>query len=84
MFCLTTEEGDEDDDDDDIVVGGATQDYRCPITLTLLRDPVTTYVSPLSPFRCSPHSHDTFMLTYELPQQELPTLLLERAYPQHV
>lgn len=39
------EEGDEDDSDDDIVVGGATQDYKCPITLTLFADPVTSYVS---------------------------------------
>jgi SUMO ligase MMS21 Smc5/6 complex component len=40
-----SEDGDDDDDDDDIVVGGATQDYKCPITLRLFIDPVTSYVS---------------------------------------
>jgi SUMO ligase MMS21 Smc5/6 complex component len=42
FVCL--EDGDDDDDDDDIVVGGATQDYKCPITLRLFVDPVTSYV----------------------------------------
>lgn len=37
-----TEEGDDSDDDDDVQVGGVTQDYRCPLTLTLLVDPLTS------------------------------------------
>lgn len=36
------EEGDDSDDDDDVQVGGVTQDYRCPITLTILVDPLTS------------------------------------------
>jgi hypothetical protein len=48
------EDGDDEDDDDDIVVGGATQDYKCPITLRLFVDPVTSYV-----FRPTPPSSDS-------------------------
>jgi hypothetical protein len=40
--CLS-ESGDASDDDD-IEVGGVTQDYKCPITLTPLEDPLTSYV----------------------------------------
>ena len=43
-FIHYLEDGDDEDDDDDIVVGGATQDYKCPITLRLFVDPVTSYV----------------------------------------
>lgn len=39
------------DDDDDVEVGGVTQDYKCPITLTPLQDPLTSYASLL------PHCH---------------------------
>jgi E3 SUMO-protein ligase NSE2 len=39
---LYPEDGD-DSDDDDVQVGGVTQDYRCPLTLTLLVDPLTSY-----------------------------------------
>ena len=38
-----TEDGDESDDED-IEVGGVTQDYKCPLTLTTLVDPLTSYV----------------------------------------
>lgn len=40
-----SEPGDESDDDDDIEVGGVTQDYKCPLTLTPLQDPMTSYAS---------------------------------------
>ena len=39
------EPGDVSDDDDDVEVGGVTQDYKCPLTLTPLQDPVTSYAS---------------------------------------
>lgn len=52
-----TEQGDESDDDDDVEVGGVTQDYKCPISLTPLVDPVTSCV--LFFFQSSPCSHLT-------------------------
>jgi SUMO ligase MMS21 Smc5/6 complex component len=42
-----SEPGDDSDDDDEIEVGGVTQDYKCPITLTPLQDPLTSYGSLL-------------------------------------
>lgn len=30
------------DDDEDIEIGGVTQDFKCPITLTPLQDPMTS------------------------------------------
>ena len=44
-----SEPGDVSDDDDDVEIGGVTQDYKCPLTLTPLQDPLTSY-APLSPF----------------------------------
>ncbi|CAL1713130.1 unnamed protein product [Somion occarium] len=41
---LPREAGDDSDDDDDIQVGGVTQDYKCPLTLTILVDPLTSSV----------------------------------------
>ncbi|EKM49518.1 uncharacterized protein PHACADRAFT_265043 [Phanerochaete carnosa HHB-10118-sp] len=41
---IPAEEGDDSDDDDDVQVGGVTQDYRCPLTLKLLEDPLTSSV----------------------------------------
>ncbi|KAF6757471.1 hypothetical protein DFP72DRAFT_1065769 [Ephemerocybe angulata] len=38
---IEKEEGD-DSDDDDLEIGGQTVDYKCPITLTLLKDPLTS------------------------------------------
>ena len=38
------EDGD-DSDDDDVLVGGQTQDFKCPLTLTTLVDPLTTYAT---------------------------------------
>ncbi|KAG6896457.1 hypothetical protein C0992_008180 [Termitomyces sp. T32_za158] len=38
------QDGDESDDDDDLEMGGVSQNYNCPITLTLLVDPVTSDV----------------------------------------
>jgi len=32
------------DDDDDIEVGGVTQDFKCPLTLTPLQNPMTSKV----------------------------------------
>lgn len=48
LRCQFSEDGD-DSDDDDIVVGGVSQVYTCPITLTPLVEPMTSYVS-LYPF----------------------------------
>ncbi|KAI0927246.1 hypothetical protein AcV5_007833 [Taiwanofungus camphoratus] len=39
---LPREDGDDSDDDDDVQIGGVTQDYRCPLTLTILVDPLTS------------------------------------------
>ena len=36
------EDGDASDDDDDLEVGGVTQDYKCPISLTILVKPLTS------------------------------------------
>ena len=41
ILTRRVEEGD-DSDDDDIQVGAPTQDYRCPLTLTLLVNPLTS------------------------------------------
>ena len=37
-----TEDGDDSDDEDDVQIGGITQDYKCPISLTHLVDPLTS------------------------------------------
>ncbi|CCM03528.1 uncharacterized protein FIBRA_05662 [Fibroporia radiculosa] len=39
---LPKEDGDASDDDDDVQVGGVTQDYKCPLTLTILVNPLTS------------------------------------------
>ncbi|KZT73765.1 hypothetical protein DAEQUDRAFT_807969 [Daedalea quercina L-15889] len=37
------EDGDEsDEDDEDVQVGGVTQDYKCPLSLTILVEPLTS------------------------------------------
>ncbi|KAF8908919.1 hypothetical protein CPB84DRAFT_1766349 [Gymnopilus junonius] len=41
---IPKEDGDDDDDDDELETGGVTQNYKCPITLTLLINPVTSKV----------------------------------------
>jgi len=41
---IEKEPGDVSDEDDDIEVGGVTQDFKCPITLTPLQDPLTSKV----------------------------------------
>ncbi|KIJ17689.1 hypothetical protein PAXINDRAFT_111190 [Paxillus involutus ATCC 200175] len=38
------EEGDVSDDEDDLEIGGVTQDYKCPITLMILDNPMTSQV----------------------------------------
>ncbi|KAH0831931.1 zinc-finger of the MIZ type in Nse subunit-domain-containing protein [Lanmaoa asiatica] len=38
------EDGDSSGEDDDLEVGGVTQDYKCPITLMVLEDPMTSTV----------------------------------------
>ncbi|KAF9220964.1 hypothetical protein BS17DRAFT_786274 [Gyrodon lividus] len=38
------EKGDVSDDDDDLEIGGVTQDYKCPITLVILENPMTSQV----------------------------------------
>jgi hypothetical protein len=42
---LRAEEGDDDDDGDDIVMGGVTQDYKCPLSLRLMTDPLSSCVA---------------------------------------
>lgn len=49
--CAKIEAGDNEDSDDDLEIGGKTQDYKCPISLTLLTDPLTSYVAPPPPPR---------------------------------
>ncbi|TBU43587.1 hypothetical protein BD309DRAFT_864000 [Dichomitus squalens] len=39
---IPREEGDDSDDEDDVQIGGITQDYKCPLTLTHLIDPLTS------------------------------------------
>ncbi|GLB38458.1 putative zinc-finger of the MIZ type in Nse subunit [Lyophyllum shimeji] len=41
---IEKEDGDDSDDDDDLEMGGVSQHYNCPITLTLLVNPVTSQV----------------------------------------
>ncbi|KAF5360750.1 hypothetical protein D9756_004758 [Leucocoprinus leucothites] len=41
---LPREQGDNSDEDDDLEVGGVSQNYLCPVTLTLLDDPYTSSV----------------------------------------
>lgn len=39
------EDGDDsDEEDDDLYVGGVVQDLKCPLTLTWLDKPVTSFV----------------------------------------
>ncbi len=40
-----SEDGDDSDDDDDVQIGGVTQDYKCPLSLTILEDPLTSCVT---------------------------------------
>ncbi|KAG8737838.1 hypothetical protein FRC10_007765 [Ceratobasidium sp. 414] len=47
---LPREDGDPEDSDDDMEVGGVTQDYKCPITLQIYINPLTSYV-PFSDLR---------------------------------
>ncbi|KIL67837.1 hypothetical protein M378DRAFT_122007 [Amanita muscaria Koide BX008] len=39
---IPREDGDDSEDEDDLEVGGATQVYKCPLTLTALVDPLTS------------------------------------------
>ncbi|KAJ7758503.1 hypothetical protein DFH07DRAFT_818367 [Mycena maculata] len=41
---IPREANDESDDDDDVVMGGVTQEYKCPLMMTLLKDPLTSTV----------------------------------------
>jgi len=41
---IPKEDGDDSDDDDDLEMGGVSQNYNCPITLTLLINPVTSQI----------------------------------------
>jgi E3 SUMO-protein ligase NSE2 len=42
LIKFLAEEGDVSDDEDDIMVGGVVQDFKCPLTLTMLTDPLTS------------------------------------------
>ncbi|KAF9781616.1 zinc-finger of the MIZ type in Nse subunit-domain-containing protein [Thelephora terrestris] len=44
MTTFIEKEPGDASDDDDIEVGGVTQDYKCPITLTPLEDPLTSKI----------------------------------------
>lgn len=44
-FTRISEDGDDSDDDDDVQIGGVTQDYKCPLSLTILVDPLTSCVT---------------------------------------
>ncbi|KAJ8587279.1 hypothetical protein M405DRAFT_852965 [Rhizopogon salebrosus TDB-379] len=37
---IPREDGDESDDEDELEIGGVTQDFKCPITLMLLENPL--------------------------------------------
>ncbi|KAG7088494.1 hypothetical protein E1B28_012482 [Marasmius oreades] len=39
---IAQEPGDEEDDDDELEIGGVTQDFKCPLTLRTLEDPITS------------------------------------------
>ncbi|KAJ7147531.1 hypothetical protein C8R43DRAFT_535232 [Mycena crocata] len=41
---IPREDGDESDDDDDVIMGGVTQEYKCPLMMTILEDPLTSSV----------------------------------------
>ncbi|ELU42227.1 zf-Nse domain-containing protein [Rhizoctonia solani AG-1 IA] len=41
---LPREEGDPEESDDEMEVGGVTQDYKCPLTLQIYDDPLTSTV----------------------------------------
>ncbi|KAH7913405.1 hypothetical protein BJ138DRAFT_1146131 [Hygrophoropsis aurantiaca] len=41
---IPREDGDVSDDDDEMEMGGVTQDFKCPITLTALVNPLTSSV----------------------------------------
>ena len=45
VLKTVTEGGDASDDEEDLEVGGVTQDYKCPISLTTLVNPMTSYVT---------------------------------------
>ncbi|KAG8769036.1 hypothetical protein FRC12_005203 [Ceratobasidium sp. 428] len=44
MQFLPREAGDPEDSDDDLEVGGVTEDYKCPLTLKIYTDPLTSTV----------------------------------------
>ncbi|KAJ7175756.1 hypothetical protein C8R46DRAFT_989868 [Mycena filopes] len=41
---IPRENGDESDDDDDVIMGGVTQEYKCPLLMTTLKNPLTSSV----------------------------------------
>ncbi|SCV70546.1 BQ2448_3308 [Microbotryum intermedium] len=45
---IPSQAGDEDDSDDEIEIGAQSSDFKCPLTLTLLKDPVTSNKCPHS------------------------------------
>lgn len=51
VLNTVTEDGDASDDEDDLEVGGVTQDYKCPISLTTLVNPMTSYVTSMACMR---------------------------------
>lgn len=56
MCSMSAEDG-EESDDEDIEIGGRTQDFRCPLTLKLMENPVTSCVYdriyPAQPYHAS-------------------------------
>ncbi|KIY63582.1 hypothetical protein CYLTODRAFT_446522 [Cylindrobasidium torrendii FP15055 ss-10] len=41
---IPKEDGDESDDDDEVEIGGVTQDYKCPLTLAPLDNPLKSKI----------------------------------------
>ena len=41
---IAAEPGDEDDSDDEIEVGAQTTDFKCPLLLSVLKDPMSSCV----------------------------------------
>lgn len=57
LNIITTEPGDLSDDDDELEIGGATQTFKCPLTMTAYIEPVTSSVLALAFFYQSHWKH---------------------------
>lgn len=48
LFSMRVEANDDEDSDDDIEIGAATADFKCALTMSDLKDAMTSYVFILS------------------------------------